>query len=90
MWQVLKMFIRQVNLLLVWPPRAGSFSSTHLKKVLSERVRVTVIGCNNVTPRGEVTDTLLLCPSEIHFSCHFSSSILVVVLFACLFFFFGR
>lgn len=84
MWQVLKMSIRQMDLLLMWLPRAGSFSSTHLTRVLSNRVRESLWeAVMNVALRRQETDSLLLPPWETCLGCHFSFSILVGVLFAC-------
>lgn len=82
------MSIHQMDLLLVWPPRAGSFSSTHLTRVLSNRVRESPGGAvMNVALRRQETDSMLLRPSETCLGCHFSFSILVGVLLACVFFF---
>lgn len=84
MWQVLKMSIHQMDLLLMWPPRAGSFSSTHLTKVLCNRVRESPWGAiMNLALRIKETESLFLWLSETCLGCHFSSSILVEVLFAC-------
>lgn len=72
---------------LMWPPGVGSFSSTHLKKVLGEWVESLWWAVMNVAPRREVTDsasTTLRDTSWLPFFFYTGGC------FLCLLFFFGR
>lgn len=76
-----------MDLLLLQLPESGSFSSTHLAKVLSKRVKATLLSCNECgsQERGDrlyfydpqrhvfIAIFLFLCWWEFYLFAYFSS-----------------
>lgn len=94
MWQVFKMSSRQMDLLLRWPPGAGSSpplpAPRHLPGLLSERATGARTGCIKCGSQGRPDRLSASLTLRDTFWLHFSISVLVGVSFIRLLFYFGR